>query len=46
MCYDDAAIAPIYFYTLNVVTKPFVNRGYSQHGHETFEFWSLDLEMP
>ncbi len=42
---EYAAIAPIYWYTIVNVTKPYVNRGYSQHGHETFEKWSLDLEM-
>jgi oligopeptide transport system substrate-binding protein len=45
LVYDDAAIAPIYWYTLKKLTKPYVNRGYSQHGHETYEKWSLDLEM-
>jgi oligopeptide transport system substrate-binding protein len=45
LCYEDAAIAPIYWYTTVEVTKPYVNRGYSSHGHQTFEFWSLDLEM-
>lgn len=43
LVYEDAAIAPIYWYTLVKVTKPYVNRGYSQHGHETYEKWSLDL---
>lgn len=41
LVYEDAAIIPIYWYTLVKVTKPNVNRGYSEHGHETYEFWSL-----
>jgi oligopeptide transport system substrate-binding protein len=45
LVYEDAVIAPIYWYTLVKVSKPHVNRGYSQHGHETYEKWSLDLEM-
>ena len=44
LVYEDAIIAPIYWYTLVKVSKPHVNRGYSQHGHETYEKWSLDLE--
>jgi len=44
LVYEDAVIAPIYWYTLVKVSKPHVNRGYSQHGHETYEKWSLDLE--
>ncbi|HET90678.1 MAG TPA: peptide ABC transporter substrate-binding protein [Chloroflexi bacterium] len=45
LCYEDAAIAPIYWYTMVNVTKPYVNRTYSQHGHEAYEKWSLDLTM-
>ena len=45
LAYEEAVIAPIYWYTLVKVSKPHVNRGYSQHGHETYEKWSLDLEM-
>jgi oligopeptide transport system substrate-binding protein len=45
LCYEDAAIAPIYWYTAVEVTKPYVNRTYSQHGHEAYEKWSLDLEV-
>jgi oligopeptide transport system substrate-binding protein len=45
LCYDDAAIAPIYWYTSVNVTKPYVNRTHSQHGHEAYEKWSLDLEI-
>jgi oligopeptide transport system substrate-binding protein len=45
LVYDDAAIAPIYWYSLVKVTKPYVNRTFSQHGHERYETWSLNLEM-
>jgi oligopeptide transport system substrate-binding protein len=45
LCYDDAAIIPIYWYTMVNVTKPYVNRTYSQHGHEAHEKWSLNLEI-
>jgi len=45
LVYEEAVIAPIYWYTLVKVTKPHINRGFSQHGHETFEKWSLDLEL-
>jgi oligopeptide transport system substrate-binding protein len=39
---EDAAIIPIYWYTRVGVTKPHVNRTYSQHGHEVLEKWSLE----
>lgn len=42
LCYEDAAIIPIYWYTAVGVTKPYVNRTYSQHGHEAYEKWSLE----
>jgi oligopeptide transport system substrate-binding protein len=45
LVYDDAAIIPIYWYTIVNVTKPYVNRTYSQHGHEAYEKWSLNLEI-
>jgi len=45
LCYEDAAIIPIYWYTMVNVTKPYVNRTYSQHGHESHEKWSLNLEL-
>ncbi len=45
LCYEDAAIIPLYWYTRVSVTKPWVNRTFSQHGHEAYEKWSLDLEI-
>ncbi len=41
LVWEDAAIAPIYWYTLVTCTKPYVNRTFSQHGHEMFEKWSI-----
>ncbi len=41
LVWEDAAIAPIYWYTRVTCTKPYVNRTFSQHGHEMFEKWSL-----
>ena len=41
LCYTDATIIPIYWYTRVTVTKPHVNRTFSQHGHEAYEKWSL-----
>jgi oligopeptide transport system substrate-binding protein len=46
LCYDDAAIAPIYWYTMVRTYKPYVDigEGYTQTGHDAWEKWSLDLE--
>ncbi|MGC8947496.1 MAG: peptide ABC transporter substrate-binding protein, partial [Anaerolineae bacterium] len=41
LVWEDAAIAPIYWYTSVTCTKPYVNRTFSQHGHEMFEKWSI-----
>ncbi len=41
LCWEDAAIIPIYFYSRNSVTKPYVNRTFSVSGHEALEKWSL-----
>lgn len=38
----DAAIAPIYWYTRNTVTKPYVMRTFSASGHEAYEKWDLN----
>ena len=38
---EDAAIAPIYWYTHVNVTKPWVKRTFSQAGQEAFEKWEL-----
>lgn len=44
LVYEDAVVLPIYWYTMVNVTKPYVNRTYSNHGHDYYEKWSLDLE--
>lgn len=35
----DAVIAPWYWYTNNVVTKPYITRTYPVTGHNDFTFW-------
>jgi len=42
--YDDAVVAPIYWYSRNTVTKPYVTRTFSTGGHEHFEKWDIDME--
>ncbi len=39
---QDAAIAPIYWYTTNQVTKPYVERTYSIIGQQRFEKWDIN----
>ena len=41
LVYDDAAIAPIYWYTRNTATKPYVQRTFSVSGHEALEKWDI-----
>lgn len=41
LVWEDAAIAPIYWYTRVTATKSYVNRTFSQHGSEALEKWSL-----
>lgn len=41
LVYDDAAIAPIYFYTRNTVTKPYITRTFGVGGQEYFEKWDI-----
>ncbi len=41
LCYDDAAIIPIYWYTSVSVTKPWIKRTYSVGGHQRFENWEV-----
>jgi oligopeptide transport system substrate-binding protein len=40
---DDAAVAPIYWYGRQVVTKPWVMRTYSVGGHEYYDKWDIDM---
>ena len=39
---EDAAIAPIYWYTLVNVTKPYVTRTYGLSDHQAFEKWKIN----
>jgi oligopeptide transport system substrate-binding protein len=38
---DEAVIAPIYYYTRVVLTKPYVNRTYAPLGGEHIDKWSI-----
>ncbi len=37
----DAAIIPLYWYTRNTVTKPYVIRTFALGGHEDFFLWDI-----
>jgi oligopeptide transport system substrate-binding protein len=37
----EAAVIPIYFYTRNTVTKPYVTRTFAVGGHEDYVFWDI-----
>ncbi len=41
LVYEDAAIAPIYWYTRVTVTKPYVTRTFSVGGHEIYYKWDI-----
>jgi oligopeptide transport system substrate-binding protein len=41
LVYDDAVMAPIYWYTSLDLTKPYVQRTYSVTGHEVYEKWDI-----
>jgi oligopeptide transport system substrate-binding protein len=41
---DDAAVAPIYWYGRQTLTKPFVTRTFGVGGHEYFDKWDIDME--
>jgi oligopeptide transport system substrate-binding protein len=38
---DDAAMIPIYWYTRNSATQPWIKRTFSLGGHERFEHWEV-----
>lgn len=42
--YDEAVVAPIYWYSRNTLTKPYLTRTFSTGGHEHFEKWDIDME--
>jgi oligopeptide transport system substrate-binding protein len=41
---EEAAYAPIYYYTRVVVNKPWLNRTYQALGGEHFDKWTIDWE--
>ena len=41
LCVDEAAIIPVYYYTRNTVTKPYVVRTYSPLGIEHINKWKV-----
>jgi oligopeptide transport system substrate-binding protein len=41
LCVDEAAIAPIYYYTRVVCTKPYVQRTYAPLGGEHYYMWKV-----
>ena len=41
LCEEEAAIAPIYFYTFVQMTKPYLTRSYSPLGGEHFRDWKI-----
>lgn len=43
LVYDDAVMAPIYWYTRNTLTKPYLTRTFSTGGHEHIEKWDIDM---
>jgi oligopeptide transport system substrate-binding protein len=45
LVYTDAVIAPIYWYSRNTVTKPYVTRTFGVGGQEAIETWDIDLSM-
>lgn len=40
---DEAAIAPIYWYTRVTVTKPYVTRTFGSAGQESVDKWDIDM---
>jgi oligopeptide transport system substrate-binding protein len=40
----DAAVAPIYWYGAQALTKPWVTRTFGVGGHEYFDKWDVDME--
>jgi len=42
LVYEDAVMIPIYWYSRNTVTKPYVTRTFSVGGHEIFAKWDIN----
>jgi len=43
LVWDEAAIIPIYWYSRNTVTKPYVTRTFGSAGQEAIEKWDIDM---
>jgi oligopeptide transport system substrate-binding protein len=41
LCYDDAVIIPIYWYTRVTTTKPYIKRTFGVGGQENFTKWEI-----
>ncbi|HPL30171.1 MAG TPA: peptide ABC transporter substrate-binding protein [Anaerolineae bacterium] len=41
LCWEDAVIIPLYWYSRVTVTQPWVKRTFSVGGHERFEHWEV-----
>jgi len=39
----DAAVAPIFWYGIQTLTKPYITRTFSVGGHEYFDKWDVDM---
>ncbi len=42
---DDAILIPIYWYSRNTVTKPYVTRTFGSAGQEAVEKWDVDMAV-
>jgi oligopeptide transport system substrate-binding protein len=42
--FEDAAVAPIYWYGRQTVTKPYITRTFGVGGQEDFTKWDVDME--
>jgi len=43
LVWDEAAIIPIYWYSRNTGTKPYVTRTFGSAGQEAIEKWDIDM---
>jgi len=43
LVWEDAVMAPIYWYTTISLTKPYVTRTWSTGGHQHIEKWDIDM---
>lgn len=43
LVWEDAVVAPIYWYSRLQITKPYVTRTFATGGQELYEKWSIDM---